>query len=177
MRASIDEFLSQTAKRGSWYGGGSAAAMTCALAAALLEKLLSRASTARRVHVIRRQAVSLIDADAKAFSSVIRAYYREDKRAVRETLKRAIAIPVSLYRSANRLLAIEAKVRPSVPAKYRSDLDCVVALAAAAKTSSRSFVDANLAWLGDPAYSRRVRRQLQAASGRRTKVATRGSRA
>ncbi len=163
MRQSIDQFLRRTATRGSWYGGGSAAALTGALSAALLEKLVSgtAASTSR---AIRKRCVALIEADANVFARVIKAYYEQDRAAVQRTLKRAIEVPVAVYRSADQLLALATRTQRTIPQRYQSDVQCVVALGKAARDSARALIMTNLAWLNDADYSRQVRRSLSSAS-------------
>ena len=160
MSTSVLQFLDRTATRGSWYGGGSAAALTAATAAALLEKLASRPALARSIRVLRGRCVAAIDGDAQAFARVIKAYYQQDRGAVKRTLKRAIEVPVSVHHTASRLLALAREVKRSVPSKYQSDLRCVVAMATAARDSAAALVATNLDWLADAKHARRVRKQL-----------------
>ena len=178
MRQSIDQFLRRTATKGSWYGGGSAAALTGALTAALLEKLVvgNAAATSRS---IRKRCTTLIEADAKVFARVIKAYYEQDRVAVRRTLKRAIEVPVAVYRAADQLLTLAASAQRTIPQRYQSDVQCVVALGKATRDAARALVMTNLAWLNDPQYSRQVRRALssnsRASSRSRAASATRRS--
>jgi len=169
---SLEQFLNQTAKRGSWYGGGSAAALTCAVSAALLEKLVSPVAGSRRgsapkpspvagsLRATRRQVAALVQRDAQAFARVIKAYYQQDKAAIRRSLKEATQIPLTIAQAAGRVLAVSRGVKAGIKPRYRSDLTCVEALAKAARTGAEAFVETNLAWLNEPRYTQQVRRQL-----------------
>jgi len=161
---SIERLLEDTARRGSWYGGGSAAALACALAGALLEKLLNRSPSTRAVRAIRLRAAAFVDEDATAFSRVIKAYYQHDQSAARAALRTATKIPLGVHASAGQLLRIARQQKRTISARYQSDLTCVVTLATAARKSARALVLTNLSWLNDPAYSRRARQQLSRAA-------------
>jgi formiminotetrahydrofolate cyclodeaminase len=180
---SLEQLLNQTATRGSWYGGGSVAAMACAASAALLEKLLNPVASSRAggavtphpasksMRAIRATTLRLIQRDAQAFSRVIKAYYQHDKAAIRRSLKEATEIPLTIALSARRVTATARQLKPQIKPRYRSDLTCVEALATAARTAAEAFVDTNLAWLNDAAYTARVRKQLALAGPARQAVA------
>ena len=68
---SLEQFLEQVARRGSWVGGGSVAALSAALAAAVLEKLVVQPSAGRRLKTIRRQCLALVSQDAERFAKAI----------------------------------------------------------------------------------------------------------
>ena len=163
MKQSLERFLQQTATRGSWYGGGSAAAMTCALAAALLEKLVNERGVAASVRRLRREATVLIERDATAFARVIQAYYQHDQPAIQRALKAAIDVPLSVHAASDRLLQLAAKARTGIRPRYRVDLTCAVALARASRQTAGALVRTNLTWLADRAYSRRILAQLRRA--------------
>lgn len=155
----MEQFLARTAAKGSWYGGGSAAALGCAVSAALLEKLASRAASIRRARRIRTRCLRLIDDDAATFARVIRAS-RRSRAAWARALKSAIGVPAEVLRHAAALLRLSRALRREIHPRYRVDLDCAVLLARASGQAARALVATNLAWLGDPAYARRIRRQL-----------------
>lgn len=157
---SVEQLLDQTAKRGTWYGGGSAAALACALAAALLEKLASRPGAAESLRTIRTRCTKLIEEDAHAFARVIQAHMHRDRQAVRRALKVAIEVPAEVCTASQRLLTAAARIRPTLTPAYTSDLRCAVALARASGQAAQALVKTNLEWLDDRAYSRRIRRVL-----------------
>lgn len=163
MRASIEEFLGQVARRGSWVGGGSVAAFSGALAAALLEKLIHQRSSVRRLQAIRRECVALMTRDAEAFARVIQATRSDDRRAFRRTLAAATEIPLRVFEGAEAVQAMCRGAQRSVKPRFQSDLRCAMAVAMAAAESARTLIQTNLEWLDDPSYARRIRRRLQAA--------------
>lgn len=156
----MDRLLAKTAAKGSWYGGGSAAALCCALAAALIEKLARQPRLAAELGAIRRRGVGLVDGDAETFARVIRSLSRRNRPASRRALKAAIDVSRQVFRDARRLLVLSRRVRRAISPRYRVDLDCAVAIARAAGVSARALIMTNLAWLGDPVYSRRIRKQI-----------------
>ena len=173
MSLSLEQFLNLTAQRGSWYGGGSAAALTCAVAAALLEKLVSAAAGARSLRSTRTQAARLVQRDAETFARVIKAYYQQDRAAIKRTLKEATEVPLAIAQASAQVLAVARQMKRTIKPRYRSDLTCVEALARASRRAAEAFVSTNLAWLDDPAYTRKVRKQLAAPTRRRSTAAAR----
>lgn len=144
---SIRQLLEQTADRRSSYGGGSAAALSCALAAALIEKLAGRTGSAMTARRLRVCCTRLIEADAKAFAAVVRAGARQDQQALRRALTVATDIPSQVGECAQQVLSIARRIRARVSPNYRVDLDCAQALARAAKESAQALVAANRVWI------------------------------
>lgn len=128
-----------------------------------MEKLARRPQAVAAARAVRARATQLIDEDARAFSRVIRAMSQQP-RLVRPRLKAAIDVPRRVHDDAQRLLALTRGLKRSIPPKYRVDLDCAEAIARAAATSARALILTNLAWLNEPAYARRLRRQLARSS-------------
>ena len=168
----IGRFLEQTAARHSWYGGGSAAALACALSAALLEKLAclprperdgkqaGQATSHQAIRAIRKRCTRLIEVDADAFAGVIRASKRHDRAATQRALRAAIRVPWQVSVCAQRLLRIAGQMKARVSPRYRVDLRCAEVLAKASGNAARALVRANLTWLNEPAARRRIRQQL-----------------
>ncbi|MBI3996143.1 MAG: cyclodeaminase/cyclohydrolase family protein [Candidatus Omnitrophica bacterium] len=163
MRISVEQFLEQVAQRGSWMGGGSVAALSAALSAALLEKLVVDPRAVRRLRRMWRECLALINRDATTFARVIQATRTKNRATFRRSLKLAIDVPRRVFEHACTVQmacrAAERAVKPSL----HSDLRCARALAHAASESARALIETNLRWLGDPAYAARIRRQLTAA--------------
>ncbi|MBI3324168.1 MAG: cyclodeaminase/cyclohydrolase family protein [Candidatus Omnitrophica bacterium] len=163
MTTSLEQFLDRTADRRSRYGGGSCAAFTCALASALLEKLI-RGSGAQRSRTIRQACLRLVEEDAKQFALVLEATTANDRVAFAQALKAAIEIPQQVHAHAQQLLRLAGRARSTIQPRYRVDLVCVTALAAASGRATRALVRENLRWLRDPGYARRTLRRLRQAS-------------
>lgn len=162
MYGSIEQVLAQVARRGSWVGGGSVAALGAALSAALLEKLLGDARLARRLRGIRRDCLRLFRVDAEIFARVIRATRTGRRRTFVRSLKAAIEVPCTVFTHARVLEAASRAARRAVGPRFQSDLSCAQAFARASGEAARGFIETNLVWLGDPGYARRIRRTLRA---------------
>jgi formiminotetrahydrofolate cyclodeaminase len=158
---SIEQFLDEAARRGSWIGGGSLAALSAALAAALLEKLTLQPQTVRRLRRIRRACVVLIRQDAQAFAKAISATRLPRRRTFQRSLKAATDVQVKVFSNSQTITRACRRARRAVKPRFQSDLRCVLALAAAARQSASTLIRTNLAWLNDPAYAVQVRRRLR----------------
>ena len=144
--SSIQQLLERTADRHSSYGGGSAAALSCALSAALVEKVAGRKPASGIAKRLRLHCTKLIEADAKVFGSFIRAQKREDRAAMRRALKSATDIPSQVEECSKQVLEVARRIRTHVSPRYRVDLRCAERLAKAAQQSARALVAANRAW-------------------------------
>jgi formiminotetrahydrofolate cyclodeaminase len=163
---SLKQLVEQIARRGSWFGGGSVAALSAALAAALLEKLTAPAQDRRRVRAIRQSCLALIERDAIVFSRVIQATRTSRPRLLAQRLKMAIQIPCQVVRHARAIQDACRTAQRWIKPQFRSDLRCAMALAHAADMSGLALIDTNLAWLKDAAYAKRIRQQLRSAPRR-----------
>ena len=160
----VEQFLEQVARRGSWVGGGSVAALAAALSAALLEKLVHRAALITRLRRIRRECTALIQRDAKMFARVIQATRHKNRQRFSRALKTATEVPCRVFEDALTVQRACRDAQRSVKPQFQSDLRCAMAVALAAAESARTLVLTNLAWLNDRAYTKRIRRRLQSAS-------------
>ena len=163
MQGSLEHVLEQVARRGSWVGGGSVAALGAALAAALLEKLVIQPHATRTLRRLRRECVLLIDRDAERFARVIAATRAGNHEAFRRALKLATEGPCRVYQDAQQIEAMCRIARHAVKPQFQSDLRCAMAMAAAARVSSHALIETNLVWLKDRAYATTIRRRLRRA--------------
>lgn len=161
MSAPLEHILSQVARKGSWYGGGTAAALGLSVSAALLEKLAQQPKDQQRLRAIRHLGLRLAEQDAQVFARVIAASRLNGSGRRATALKQAIEIPYQVYQGAASVLAIGRRFRRSIKPRFQSDVRCAIALAQASKDAAKGFVDANLAWLDDERYSRLMRRRLK----------------
>jgi formiminotetrahydrofolate cyclodeaminase len=159
---SIEQFLEQVARRGSWLGGGSVAALAAAMAAALLEKLQPHpAADLRR---LRLSCAKLIEEDARRFARVIDVSRRNDRRAFAQALRQATEVPCRVFEAAHRTKANARAARRFIRPKLQSDLRCATAVADAAARSAKSLIETNLAWLRDPEYTSKTRSRMRRAA-------------
>ena len=167
MPGSFAAFLDLLARRGSWVGGGSVAATSAALAAALLEKLVTRRATAQRLRRIRGECLELVRRDSVMFAKVIQATRRGDRRTFGRALKAATAVPCRVFQLAQVIQATCRSAQRSVNPRFQSDLRCALAVALAASESARTLIDTNLEWLQDARYATQTRRRMRSAGQRK----------
>ena len=164
MKGSLDQILTQVARRGSWFGGGSVSAMSTALAAALLEKLVLQDSVKRRLRRLRKDCLKLAQSDADVFAKVVRAARGEQPSAFRRILKKAIQIPLAVFGHAQTVRKLCELLQGRIRKGFQSDLRCALALALAYGEGARTLILTNLAWLDDPRYTKQIRARLQRLS-------------
>jgi formiminotetrahydrofolate cyclodeaminase len=165
----ITEFLSQLAARTSAPGGGAAAALHAAQAAALIA-MVARYSDGPRhdpavVGRIRAAADGLIDealglaeADAAAFGEVSAAYglpkgTPEEKQARSDAIARSLAgaarPPADLMAASARLAGLTEEMLAAANRTVISDLAAAAAAITAAAVTARVNIEANLAGITD----------------------------
>jgi len=116
LSASVAQLLDDLAARTPAPGGGAAAALTCAMAAALVEMATSFASAQGleavrdRAHAIREQASGLAYADGRAYGVVLEALRMEkgDQRTacLDEAVSGAIAVPMQVLELASEVATL-----------------------------------------------------------------------
>ncbi len=164
LQGSLNDFLEQVARRGSWVGGGSVAALAAALAAALLEKLMVHPGTVRTLRRRRLECVRLIQRDATTFAAVIQATRPHRRQQFQRNLKVATEVPCRVFEHAQAIQTACRLATRTVKPRFQSDLRCAMALALAAGESARTLIETNLVWLGDSRYTKTVHNRLQRAA-------------
>lgn len=164
MIVSIEQFLEQVARRGSWLGGGSVAALSAAMAAALLQKLVIRKASVRRLKRLRRASLLLIDRDARTFAKAIAATRLGNRRRFVAALKQATEVPFCVFANAHQVIAMGLAEKRAIKPQFQSDVRCALAAAWAAAGSAQALILTNLAWMKDAAYARRMRKRLKQAA-------------
>ncbi|MBI4353671.1 MAG: cyclodeaminase/cyclohydrolase family protein [Candidatus Omnitrophica bacterium] len=157
---SLECFLDELARRGSWLGGGSVAALSAALSAALLEKLTVQPIERQRVRRIRRRCAALVTKDATVFAHVIRTLRGGSSQAFRRSLKAATAVQQDVLTHADAVITMCRKARRTVKPRFQSDLQCAQALAEAARYASKKLIGTNRAWLNDAARPAKTSKTL-----------------
>lgn len=180
----VSEFLDRLASPSPAPGGGSAAAFSGALAAALiamvcrltldkkgyedvspeLEAIIPRAEEKRRI------LLSLIDADAAAYEQVIAKYKlpkenEEQKsgrtREVQAALKTAAEIPLEIASACAAVLDMVLPVAAKGNKNAESDAGAAALLAEAGLRAAAMNVEINLGLIKDPAYVQEMRARLE----------------
>jgi formiminotetrahydrofolate cyclodeaminase len=156
----LGEFLDELAAGGSLPGGGAAAAVTTAMAAGLLA-MAARASdeswsdaraVAAQAESLRDRAEPLAQADAEAYTEVIRLLGERDdedreRRDVRlgAALSRAAALPLRIAEAACDVAELGVLVANRCEPRLRPDAAAAVILADAAAQIGAHLVRVNLA--------------------------------
>ena len=165
----LDGWLEELAGGAPVPGGGSAAALAGALAAALVA-MVARLTTGRKAYAgvqervaallaeadaLRAQLRRLVDDDAAAYARVSEAY-RLPKgdptrtRAVDQALVGAAQTPLRMARGAVRLMALAREIGAIGNQNARSDSSVAAALARAALAGAVENVRVNVAALSEP---------------------------
>jgi glutamate formiminotransferase / formiminotetrahydrofolate cyclodeaminase len=163
LSAGVAPFIEQLAAPTAIPGGGSAAAATGAMAAALAHMVaaMSRGKKAylqyetqlseaiARLAPLREELKAAIDEDAESYNLVMKAY-----RAARETddggvglnaaLKQATRVPLGVAERAAEVARIADVLKPITNPNMASDLTTGIALAGAALTGALSNVEINM---------------------------------
>jgi formiminotetrahydrofolate cyclodeaminase len=154
---SLREFLDDVAARGRTPGGGSAAALVTALAAALLAKI-ARTSTAwpesrgiaAQAESLRDRAAPLAQATAEEYEAALQA--REDEGepgerrdfALGRAYARAAEPPLQIARAAADVAELAVVVARNGDPAFHADAVIAALLAAAAASSAAELVGVNL---------------------------------
>jgi glutamate formiminotransferase len=161
--AGIAPFIEQLAAHTAVPGGGSAAAASAAMGAGLASMVasMSRGKKAyaqfesqlsealARLAVLREELKSAIDADAEAYSAVVKAYKAAKESAdgahlIAAALQQAAAVPLGAAERAAEVARIATALKPITNPNMKSDLTTAVALANAAIAGAIANVEINL---------------------------------
>lgn len=153
------EFLGQVAARVPAPGGGGAAAVTGALAAALVamaarfsgSHLPAADGVAGQADRLRERAAALADRDAAAYRAVLAAYALprdegagERRQRIRAALHGAALVPLEISEIAAQVAGLAAEVAAQGNPNLRGDAVTAAHLAEAAARSAAALVDINV---------------------------------
>ncbi len=171
----INEYLARTASGDPLPGGGSAAALNAALAAALIEMVANLTigrkkfegvdaemrALALKAAELRAAAVHEIDRDAEAYTQVLAAFHLPKTtdgekacraRAVEEAFKHAALVPLSVAQKAAALMALGRTVIVKGNPNAASDAAAGVLAARMAARTAVYNVRINLGSIRDAAF-------------------------
>jgi len=167
-------------------GGGAAAAVSGATAAALVEMVAGlslkkspdgadaalQQRTAAQMATIRRELLSLADDDANAYDAFIQAmrlpkneeHEREARgRAMSTAAERAAAVPLQTLRAIGSVAEAARVLTNRSLVSAASDLDVALRFSRAAGLSAAENVEANLPYIDDPEARSALASQTAAA--------------
>ncbi|MCS7240942.1 MAG: cyclodeaminase/cyclohydrolase family protein [Candidatus Bipolaricaulota bacterium] len=155
----IEAFLAALGSTEPVPGGGTAAALSAALAAALLQKVAALAQkrgravgeAAQRAETLVKKFLDLGQADAEAYAAVVEAQ-KSGEEALAKALTRAAGVPLEVAQKALVLMDLAERLLPLSPKTVHSDLACAARLAWAACLSALYTVDANAQGIKDAKF-------------------------
>ncbi len=179
----LDGWIDELAGGAPVPGGGSAAALAGALAAALVA-MVARLTIGRKAYAAKEQRMRqvlaeaealrgqlrrLVDDDAAAYAKVSAAYKlaKDDprrRRAVDEALVGAAEVPLVVARGANRLIALARDVEANGNRNASSDAGVAAALARAALEGAVENVRVNVAALSEAGLGASLVKEAEALS-------------
>jgi formiminotetrahydrofolate cyclodeaminase len=184
----LGEFLEQLGSSAPTPGGGAAAAVVGALAAALIQMTANLTVGKPRLAEVEAQAVRLeqragdlrgslerlADADAEAFAHVTAAYRlprgddaqrAERARAIQAALRLAADVPLETARVSADVIALADEAAPVLNAAVISDVLVGALLAQSAVNSAALNVEINLAAMPDADAVQHYKAELANTSG------------
>jgi glutamate formiminotransferase / formiminotetrahydrofolate cyclodeaminase len=160
----FDEVLERISNPASPMGGGSAAALTGALAAALgcmVARLSKLDSSPFEEH--REYFAQAAERDAEAFREVSMARKAEESgrtAALQAAYRRAAAVPAGMTARAKELDRDLLRLKEAAPAKLQPDLTTALGLARACRAGGIAAARANLPFIEDPEFRKVIEEQL-----------------
>jgi formiminotetrahydrofolate cyclodeaminase len=184
MAATVAEFLDDLAARTPAPGGGAAAAVTCAMAAGLVEMAASFASATglehvrERAHELRHEVSSLAHADGRAYAVVLEALRMApgEERTTRldTAVAGAIACPIHVLRVAAEVATLAADMAETGNRNLEGDALAGALLAEASARSAATLAQLNVSLLSrhasSDAHLERLRPELARATRARERA-------
>jgi len=137
----MNKFIEDLASSRPTPGGGAAAAVAGAMAAALVE-MVARLTPGMTVdESLRKRLLELADEDCRAFEAVMTAY--KNKTGKEEALKRAMEVPEETMKVAKQVEELALEMVEKGNKNAVSDAKSAVYLAQAAQKSAMENVEIN----------------------------------
>ena len=181
---SLKDFLTRTASGSPVPGGGSIAALSAALAAALSEMVAHLTIGKKGVEALeeemqdiakdafqyREKLIRAIDRDSDAYNDVLIAFQlpkgtdqeeTQRKRAIQEALKEAARVPLDVAREAFKVIELAGKVVKQGNKNTITDAAVAVMMARTAALSALYNVKINLASIKDTNFVEEIREEIK----------------
>jgi formiminotetrahydrofolate cyclodeaminase len=163
-KESLESFLAAVAEATPAPGGGSSAAATVGLAAALVEmsaRLAGDEGSAERAAGLRGRALRLADEELTSYAPVLKAAGEAERRTALET---ASEPPAQTAEVGAEVAELGVEVARSSSAAVRGDALTGVVLAEAAAAAAARLVEINVG--SGPVFDRAQQAELRAAEAR-----------
>ena len=180
----VTELLDAFASPAPTPGGGSAAALSGAVAASLLAMVAAMPKTKNstpedraaldaalpKLQALQKRMTSLIDEDAASYDGVVAAYKLPKstdeekaarKRAVQTAMRHATDIPLETFRAAMALIPLGRVVAEHGNPNAKSDASVAIHMAMTAMGGAYANVEINLDGIGDGEFAAATRLELE----------------
>jgi methenyltetrahydrofolate cyclohydrolase len=175
----VQGWLEELGERGPAPGGGSAAAITAAMAAALVgmaarlsaDSWSEAGGVCAQTSALRARLAALAQADADDYAESLRILAgakdipaeRRD-RVIAEALDRAARTPLAISETSTDVVTLAFQSRECVDPKVQADVDAAAALAASAAQAAARLVEVNLSARRDDPRVAQARAAAEAAA-------------
>jgi len=179
LELTVQGWLEELGERGPAPGGGSAAAITAAMAAALVgmaarlsaESWSEAGGICAQTWALRVRLAGLAQADADDYGESLRILEgakdipaeRRD-RTIAEALDRAAQTPLAIAETATDVVMVAFEARERVDPKVQADVEAAAALAASAAQAAARLVEVNLSATRDDPRVAQARAAAEAAA-------------
>jgi formiminotetrahydrofolate cyclodeaminase len=175
----VQGWLEELGERGPAPGGGSAAAVTAAMAAALVamaarlsaDSWSEAGGVSAQTAALRDRLAALAQADADDYAESLRILENPEAipverrdRAIASALDRAAQTPLLIAETAGDVATLAYQARERVDLKVQADVDTAVALAACAAQGAARLVEVNLSATRDDPRVEQARAAAEAAA-------------
>lgn len=166
-KQTIDEFLCDLGDSKPTPGGGAVAAVTGAMASALVAmvaRLTKKDPEVMKLALIaddyKGRFLALADDDVVAFDLVMTAYRTHEENQVQAALKKATEVPLATYLLAKKVESLATEMVTKGNKNAISDAKSAVYLSQASQKSALENVEINLANITDKEFVASIRLQI-----------------
>lgn len=172
-KKSIEDFLDDLSSSNSIPGGGSAAALSGALNAAVIsfianltigkEKYKEVETEAEEIlaesEELKKEMLLMIDQDSKILSDILDSYKAGDQNKVKEVCHDAVEFSLDMTKKAVRLMRLSLEISEIGNRMLASDFEVAAYIGDAAVGSAIANVKINLKSLDDEEYKENVKKE------------------
>lgn len=172
-KKTIEEFLDDLSSSNSIPGGGSAAALSGALNAAVIsfianltvgkEKYKEVEAEAKEIltesEELKKEMLLMIDQDSKILSDILDSYKAGDQTKVKEVCQDAVEFSMDMTKKAVRLMRLSLEISEIGNRMLASDFEVAAYIGDAAVGSAIANVKINLKSLDDQEYKENIKKE------------------
>ncbi|MBI4235136.1 glutamate formimidoyltransferase [Candidatus Peregrinibacteria bacterium] len=180
----LEDFLDQTASKSPVPGGGSVAALSGSLAAALCEMVCNLTLNNKKYAKVHKQIAGLleksgtlrkklyldIEADAESYAEVANVYRAKDKNGkinqnkLQEALKNAALSPLNIAKSSSTLLNLIPQISKIGNQNALSDCGVALHMAEASVKGAILNIEINLKQITDKTFKTKLEKEISSLS-------------